>query len=288
MTAIRPNDKLSTVFNGIPACFLTEVHRTAGELVTVANEVRALPEGRIPFTQTRKCERSELRAHPGRRSWLKSALEAAADAGDNTGEFRMLTFTRKAAAAFGGQVHQRVHGEDAPRFLEGQRLITLAAISNPEDPNGLPLAGSTVEFVVLRAVLVPRQIPYDDNPWMAWRITGQSLADGSCFTCYVVDDSEAGRYALEFAKRRDIGREHGGSAWRPYYSLVDQFAEIGYWWAISIHRSQGRQYRQVWLDLQDVDVNTKRDLDARRRLTYVGLTRAEQIAHVVADQEVQG
>lgn len=288
----NPAPVLSPVFtSGIEHHALTKVHRNAGAITTIANQVRVSGLERPRFHETLADDRSEVRVHPGRRSWLKDAINLAAELDNNqTDQFRLLTFTRKAAAGFGDRVHARRYGKGAPRFVEGQRLITLDAVANPDDPRGFTLANSTVEFEVLSATSVPRRIPYDEEPWPVWTITGRSAVDGTVFTCHVLEDSKAqkDRYNARLALLREQGKEHGGRAWFPYYSLQAQFAQIGYWWAITVHRSQGRQYEQVWLDLENIDACTKDDLDARRRLIYVGLTRAERIAHVVADVEVQG
>lgn len=285
---IKTASKLSSVFTTVGEHHnLTTVHRASGAIVEVANQVRTSGLTRPLFTATVEDEHSCLKVHPARRSWLKEALNLAASLENHqSDQFRLLTYTRKAAAAFGQKVHAKRYGFDAPRFVEGQRLVTLSTIADPDNPNGFNIANSTVEFDVVKAAQVERRIPFDDQTWLVWTIIGRSAVDGSTFTCHVLDDSEQKRYAVRHQELLQLGKDKGGSAWRPFYSLQDQFADIGYWWAVTVHRSQGRQYEQVWVDLQDIDENTKRDRDTRRRLIYVGLTRAEKTAHVIADKEV--
>ena len=64
-------------------------------------------------------------------------------------------------------------------------------------------------------------------------------------------------------------------SWLDYYSFMEQFADMKYNHAITVHKSQGSTYKQVILNIRDIRIN--RDLQERDRLLYTGVTRASEL-----------
>lgn len=280
-------DKLSSVFtSGIETCSLTEVHRSSGCIVDLATQVRESGLQRPQFTESIADGRSEVKVHGGRRGWMREAERLALSLSTNeTDQFRALFFTRAAAWSFGQRIHELRHGKDAAPFVVGQKLITLEAIPDPHQEDAPPVASSSLEFDVVRVDSIAHKVKGVGcaEPWLTWQIQGRPAAGTrrDPFTCFVLHDSEHQRYGETLAALKCDGQRDGGWAWAPFYALKRAFSEIGYWEGITVHRAQGRQYRNVWLDVQNIDLC--RDADERRRLLYVGLTRAERVVHLVSD-----
>lgn len=66
-----------------------------------------------------------------------------------------------------------------------------------------------------------------------------------------------------------------GWDWRGYYWFVEQFADIKYNHALTIHKSQGSTYKQTIVNIENVDFNKR--LDEKRRMLYTAVTRASDL-----------
>jgi len=63
--------------------------------------------------------------------------------------------------------------------------------------------------------------------------------------------------------------------WVDYYKFVDQFADLKYNHALTIHKSQGSTFKQAILNVRNVELN--RDAKEKKRLKYTAVTRASDL-----------
>ncbi len=63
--------------------------------------------------------------------------------------------------------------------------------------------------------------------------------------------------------------------WEEYYKFVENFADIKYNHALTVHKSQGSTYGQVIINIKDLFLNT--DLKEREKLLYTAITRAKEL-----------
>ena len=73
--------------------------------------------------------------------------------------------------------------------------------------------------------------------------------------------------------------------WKLYFKRKDAFGIVEPAAALTIHKSQGSTYRNVFLH-SDVDGFNSNPAPLHNRLAYVGITRASEALHVVADEEI--
>jgi superfamily I DNA/RNA helicase len=72
------------------------------------------------------------------------------------------------------------------------------------------------------------------------------------------------------------------SAWREYYAFQDNFAQVRYNYALTVHKSQGSTYENCIVLLNDLNKNRKviggKDIKAeeRNRIKYVAVSRAKK------------
>ncbi len=66
-----------------------------------------------------------------------------------------------------------------------------------------------------------------------------------------------------------------GWDWHARDFFKEQFADIKYNHAITIHKSQGSTYKETIINIADVDTN--RDVEEKQRLLYTGVTRASDL-----------
>lgn len=64
-------------------------------------------------------------------------------------------------------------------------------------------------------------------------------------------------------------------AWRSYYAFEEKFLEFKYNHAITVHKSQGSTYKDVIINIKDINKNRKEE--EKRRLLYTAVTRASDL-----------
>jgi exodeoxyribonuclease-5 len=78
---------------------------------------------------------------------------------------------------------------------------------------------------------------------------------------------------------REAGKQDGRALWRRFFLLRDSFAWLGPAAVLTVHRSQGSTFSEVFVD---GDVFWPKDAVLRRQLVYVAVSRASQAVTLVA------
>jgi exodeoxyribonuclease-5 len=79
---------------------------------------------------------------------------------------------------------------------------------------------------------------------------------------------------------REASRQEGRGLWRRFFLLRDAFASLGPAAVLSVHRSQGSSFGEVFVD---ADVFWPSDPELRRQLVYVAVSRARQGVTLMAE-----
>ena len=58
-----------------------------------------------------------------------------------------------------------------------------------------------------------------------------------------------------------------------YYKILDQFADISYGYCITVHKSQGSTYNNVYVDFNNI-LNSNFDENQKVKCIYTAITRA--------------
>jgi exodeoxyribonuclease-5 len=80
-------------------------------------------------------------------------------------------------------------------------------------------------------------------------------------------------------RARVAERQEGRALWRRYFLLRDAFAWLGPAAVLTVHRSQGSTFGEVFVD---GDVFWPKDPVLRRQLVYVAVSRASRSVSLVA------
>ena len=80
---------------------------------------------------------------------------------------------------------------------------------------------------------------------------------------------------------RDGGKKNSSSIWKLFFFIRDSFASLGPASVLTIHRSQGSTFGEVFITS---DVFWPKDLEFRRRLVYVAVSRASKGVWIVGDK----
>lgn len=300
--------KLCSVFEDADVKLaLTEVVRHSGPILSLATDTRRRDVGRGRYRGVKAAE-SSVRAHATRAEWLQSFYDAACDprAFEDTDFVRAVCFTNLHASELNAAVRLRRYGENAPPYCEGEVLIAHRAIPDPDSPTGYPLIHSSAEMRVIATERFEAPVVHDNTalvaiaqngkrnydagktdvpPWLFWRLTVE-LETGRRLRFNTLDPSSRERWAKVRGNLHAMARRNEGIQRRSIYSVIfqreDQFGKVQAAAALTVHKSQGSTFQRVWLHW-DTDGFGGPLRPIYNRLAYVGITRAAEELHVVAD-----
>jgi exodeoxyribonuclease-5 len=286
---------------------LTHVVRHQGPVLRLAQGIReqALPCRRPPALGT--IARPEGRvAVLGRQEWLQAAQESlrrCAESGDPD-RTRILCYTNRSLEQLVPIARRALHGEMADQLpvLPGEVLITRGAVLAPACRQGAEAAeepdmvlGSNRELQVVD--VRPECCDLGDLGVQAADLEGLEVPRIDTL-CARVDSGESqlelrllppldseGRAQLETVlkrlrqRARDAGRQGGRALWRHFFLVRDAFASLGPAAVLTVHRSQGSSFAEVFVD---GDVFWPREAVLRRQLVYVAVSRATQAVSLMA------
>ncbi|NDG75468.1 MAG: damage-inducible protein [Synechococcaceae bacterium WB8_1B_136] len=285
---------------------LTEVVRHQGPVLQLATGLRT---GLLPCRQPPAIpavrDAHGLVAMAPRQQWLaaaQAALRRAVEL-DNPDHARILCYTNKALEQLVPLARRAIHGAMADQLpvLPGEVLITRSAVMAPACRSGEEAAEEPDMVLGSNRELVVRDVSPERCDLADF---GVGSGDGCIAT--VIDtltaEVEAGetRLALRLlppagsGARRDLdavlqrlrqqareaGKSDGRGLWRRYFLVRDAFASLGPAAVLTVHRSQGSTFGEVYVA---GDVFWPSDPVLRRQLVYVAVSRASQAVWLVAD-----
>jgi exodeoxyribonuclease-5 len=241
-----------------------------------------------------------------RSRWLEAAQDALRRSAstDNPDLARILCYTNRSLEQLVPIARRALHGAMADQMpvLPGEVLISRSAVMAPACSGGKEGAeepdmvlGSNRELVV-RDVMSERcdladfgLSPVDLGGREVPRIdTLAVVVDGgeSPLTLRLLPPlGSAARDSLEVVLRqlrqraREAPKQEGRSLWRRFFLLRDAFAWLGPAAVLTVHRSQGSTFAEVFVDS---DVFWAKDPLLRRQLIYVAVSRASRAVTLVA------
>ncbi|MFM7314273.1 MAG: AAA family ATPase [Cyanobium sp.] len=286
---------------------LTHVVRHQGPVLRLAQGIReqALPCRLPPALGMIRSSEGQV-ALLNRQEWLRAAQEAlrrCAESGDPD-RTRILCYTNRSLEQLVPIARSALHGAMADQLpvLPGEVLISRGAVLAPacrqgaeggEEPDMVlgsnrelqvidvrPERCDLADFGLQGSDLVGMAVPLIDTLW-ARVDTGEKQIDLRLLPPL---GSEA-RHLLEAVLERlrlaarEAGQKGGRALWRRFFLLRDAFASLGPAAVLTVHRSQGSTFAEVFVD---GDVFWPRDAALRRQLVYVAVSRASQAVSLMA------
>ncbi len=279
---------------------LTHVVRHQGPVLRLATGLRegTLPCRRPPaLPPVRTVE--GLVAVLDRQEWLaaaQAALRRSAET-DNPDLVRILCYTNRSLEQLVPIARRALHGAMADQLpvLPGEVLISRSAVMAPACREGAEAAeepdmvlGSNRELVV-RDVTPERcdlaQFGVVDAPVIDTLTAAVEAGETQLALRLLPPIGSAARTRLEGVlqrlrqQAREAGKQEGRALWRRFFLLRDAFASLGPAAVLTVHRSQGSTFGEVFVD---ADVFWPRDPVLCRQLVYVAVSRASHAVSLVA------
>lgn len=255
-------ERESKVFNEIyDRSDLTEVVRYGGAISVLAESVRNnLNRRRLPtFATDATTDMTEgvftLESAAWERCLLRAFTSQAYE--DDPDYVRVLAYTNKRVDQLNHRIRTAIYGADQPRFVAGDRLIANAPCLI-DDHIALQNSG---ECEVLDAV------EGQQGNWHVWFLS--VLTDDQRYRTLTVlhEHSE-----FEFKRKLQLYAEE--KRWREFWELKLLFHDLRYAYCLTIHKSQGSTFHNVFVDVPNTCIN--RNIYERNQLLYVAVTRAAQ------------
>ena len=287
------------------AAELRHVVRHQGPVLRLATGIREqhLPCRRPPPLPPIRTARGAvaLLAEP---EWLAAAQDALRRSGetDNPDLARILCYTNRRLEQLVPIARRALHGAMADQLpvLPGEVLISRAAVMAPACREGEEQAeepdmvlGSNRELVVRdvtpeRCDLADFGVGSGDgcSPAVIDTLTAEVEAGETRLALRLLPPAGSEpRRALDAVlarlrqQAREAGKTEGRGLWRRYFLVRDAFASLGPAAVLTVHRSQGSTFGEVFIA---GDVFWPSDEVLRRQLVYVAVSRASQAVWLVA------
>ena len=275
---------------------LQQVVRHQGPVLQLASRLR---DGRLPCQPPPCLPGIEDRLGRVRclesSSWLQQAQKALRDASiqDNPDAARILCYTNRTLERLVPHARRAIHGDMADQLnvLPGEVLITRTAVMAPASRDGAEsgeepdmVLGSNRELVVLD--VTPERCDLAEfgltqaSDWsvpVIETLTANVRAGETELALRLLP--QAGTEARQLldgtfqrlrTEAREAGKKNARGLWRRFFLLRDAFASLGPAAVLTVHRSQGSSFGEVFVAS---DVFTS-DPGIRQSLIYVAVTRA--------------
>jgi len=188
--------------------------------------------------------------------------------------FRILAYTNKRVNMLNKAIRRLLVGETVEPYTVGERVITRRPIFDDITlAQPMVVANTDEELEVL-------QIYEDNHPlyshmadsFKTWNATLKG--DNGCVAeVHILHEDSFGDYKRMLDKLSRAAYKDK-SQWRNFWHFQESFSDLQPPHAMTIHRSQGSTYKQVFLDVDNCYKNRK--TQERNQLLYVGSSRASE------------
>jgi exodeoxyribonuclease-5 len=184
--------------------------------------------------------------------------------------FRCLAYTNKRVDALNRMIRNLLVGQTDSPFIVDERVL----VKRPIVDIGTDEKVHTDEECVVVDVIEAYHPLYANTStqFKVWEM--RLLADSGVFVdAFVLHKDSIKDYESTLNALSKAANENG-SQWRNFWGFKDSFADLQSPHAMTVHRSQGSTYKNVFVDLRDIYKNrTKLE---RLQLEYVACSRASE------------
>lgn len=246
---------------------LTEVIRYGGAIGLLADDVRRnLERSTMPRLESdRNADRTEGIFVVSTPAWEKLMLRAFTSATykQNPDQVRVLAYTNHRVLELNRRIRAAIYGPEIPRFAIGERLLA----NTPCIDEDIILLQTSEECEVLAALKAKVQDPVTGQRWRTWSLEIQT-EEGKFRRLRVLHEAEGDRFKALLKAHADT------KSWKGFWELKQFFHDIRYAYSLTVHKSQGSTFQDVFVDLPNLMTN--RRVTERNQLCYVAFTRAAQ------------
>lgn len=240
-------------------CDLTEVVRYGGAIGVIAEELRSNLERTVfpRFQSSTNEDWTEGFFITRRHQWEKLLIRAFTSEAyqQDPDQVRALAYTNRRVHQLNRKIRAAIYGEQVARFVPGERLIANTACLE-EDTVLLPTSAECEVITAMETRI---------GHWPIWALEVLT-EDGHFRSLRVLHEISQADFQL---KLQGYAQE---KRWTEFWELKQIFHEVSYAYSLTIHKSQGSTFQDVFVDLPNMLMN--QNIMERNQLCYVAFTRA--------------
>ncbi|MDX2213198.1 MAG: AAA family ATPase [Oculatellaceae cyanobacterium bins.114] len=238
---------------------LTEVMRYGGAIALLAESIRnnLTTQQLPPFATDTNGDRTEGTFCVPTSEWERLLIKAfQSESYKNDPDYvRALAYTNNRVNALNQRIRTAIYGARSPRFVPGERLVANTPYLIQDSV--LLQTSSECEVVDIH--------PGQQGSWSVWFL--HVLTDEGKYrditVLHEVSQSQFQRLLEAYASEK---------RWQEFWELKNLFADLNYAYCLTIHKSQGSTFQNVFVDVSNALIN--RNVRERNQLLYVAVTRA--------------
>jgi exodeoxyribonuclease-5 len=194
---------------------------------------------------------------------------------------KVIAWTNKTVGTMNNVIRTLIYGKDKKKIMVGEKLLANSPIIMLK--NIVFTTNDEFEVVSIEVKSLKR---YDfDIDYYKCRVKQETTYGGAALhkTIHVLHEDGEDVYnnictiLKDQALEAPRGSKEASAAWKNYYSFQQEFANVAYNYAITVHKSQGSTYDRCFVVTSDITRN--RNVRERNRLMYTALSRPKN--HVV-------
>jgi exodeoxyribonuclease-5 len=222
---------------------------------TIRNDLttRHLPQ----FTTNTNSDRTEGTFCVSPKEWERLLIKAFQSESyqQDPDYVRAVAYTNNRVNALNQKIREAIYGARPPRFVPGERLVASTPYLIQESV--ILQTSSECEVVDVHAG--------QQGSWAVWFL--HVLTDeGKYRDITVLHESSQAQF------QRLLEVYSNEKRWQEFWELKNLFADLNYAYCLTIHKSQGSTFQNVFVDVQNALIN--RNIRERNQLLYVAVTRA--------------
>lgn len=194
---------------------------------------------------------------------------------NGTSDLKYLAWTNKEVNNINSLVRRAIYGENPNKVEEGETLI----FNIPYKQDYFTNEEILVENFKIEKRLFPYPAPPDDSLELNHQTKMVELK------CYVIKPEKKQEVIIihedDEIKKKEIAKLIKDNifsyfiSWKHYFTFNEQFADVKYNHALTVHKSQGSTYKQVIVNIGNINRNRKRT--EREKMIYTAITRASDL-----------
>ena len=254
------NEERSLCFDQIIQRYdLTEVMRYGGSIGGMADDIRRnLERPILPTLQNDVNEEKTEGIFVLPRSSWETLIQRAfvSDRSlENPDQVRVLAYTNRRVNQLNQKIRESIYGNDLDRFVLGERLT-----ANTPCLDGDAIMLQTSQECEVLDIDIGKC-----DRWQVWFLDVETEL-GDFHRLRVLHENHQRKFDDELKVLAE------GRQWKAFWDLKQFFHDLNYSYCLTVHKSQGSTFQDVFIDLPNLRRNIK--VSERNQLYYVALTRA--------------
>lgn len=243
----------SVIWSDGPDVSLHKVMRHDNQILKLVTEIRAVMDHPAPSINIRNDHAGDEGVWKMTKMAFKESIYAAAERGEFADGYRakVLAWRNVKVGEYNQLIRQAMYGATAQpgKYLIGERIVAAAPCVRGDET----LMITDEEAVIESAI--DCQHPLEPK-YKAIELKART--EDNRVVRLIVLHPESQQTFNNDSQHLAHDAKGNGKLWKKFWEHKDLFHDIKYAYALTVHRSQGSTYENVWVDYQDVLLNRNR------------------------------